>query len=202
MSLFPEFEVSPASPPSGLRYQPDFLTPLDEATLIAWIDSQPWETELSRRRQFYGGSYDSDTPETVPLPAPLDELAERLIADGLLRERPDRCLINEYLPGQGIAAHVDYHPRFGDEVTMISLLDEYPMRFAELGGPGEFDIWLARRSVCVITGPARYDWTHEIVKRLTDPIPGGGRRPRKRRVSITFRRSMASGDPNYTESQR
>ena len=101
---------------------------------------------------------------------------------------PDRCLINEYQPGQGISAHVDHHPRFGDEVVMISLLDEYPMRFAHPSGK-VFEKRLAPRSVCVITGPSRYEWTHEIAKRKSDPVPGGGKRLRKRRVSITYRKA-------------
>jgi alkylated DNA repair dioxygenase AlkB len=104
---------------------------------------------------------------------------------GLITELPDRILINEYFPGQGIAAHVDYHPRFGDEVAMVSLLDSYPMRFAR--GVDALDKWLERRSACVITGPSRYEWTHEIARRLSDPVPGG-RRMRGRRVSITFRK--------------
>ena len=190
MSLFSEFNA-PADPPPGLSYQPDFITAEEEQRLIAWIDAQPWETELSRRRQFYGGSYGTNSTEkTAPMPDLLAGLAQRLTHEGLVQVEPDRCLINEYLPGQGIAAHVDYHPQFGDEVTMISLLDDYPMRFAEVCGTREFEIWLARLSVCVFRGPARYDWTHEIARRMADPVPGGGRKKRARRVSITFRKAQ------------
>src|SRR5688500_18803298 len=101
---------------------------------------------------------------------------------------PDRVLINEYFPGQGIAAHVDYHPRFGDEVAMVSLLDSYPMRFAR--GEEVYEKWLERRSACVISGPSRYEWTHEIARRMSDPV-AGGRRMRGRRLSITFRKRVS-----------
>jgi alkylated DNA repair dioxygenase AlkB len=159
----------------------------EEAELTAWIDAQPWDEELSRRRQFYGGSYGADD-EFREVPAILHALAERLCDAGLLSEMPDRVLINEYFPGQGIAAHVDYHPRFGDEVAMVSLLDSYPMRFAR--GEEVYEKWLERRSACVISGPSRYEWTHEIARRLSDPV-AGGRRMRGRRVSITFRKRVS-----------
>ena len=122
------------------------------------------------------------------MPAILRALAERLCDAGLLSEMPDRVLINEYLPGQGIAAHVDYHPRFGDEVAMVSLLDSYPMRFAR--GDQVYEKWLERRSACVISGSSRYEWTHEIARRMSDPV-AGGRRMRGRRLSITFRKRVS-----------
>jgi len=126
------------------------------------------------------------------MPEILAALAERVFHEGWVEQPLDRCLINDYLPGQGIAAHVDYD-RFGDEVVMISLLDEYPMAFAEVDGEGRFEQWLARRSICVIKGPARHAWTHEIARRFSDPQPGGGRRQRRRRISITYRRSLENG---------
>jgi alkylated DNA repair dioxygenase AlkB len=41
-------------------------------------------------------------------------------------------------------------------------------------------------SLLVMSGAARYDWTHEIPARTSDVI-GGERRARGRRVSLTFR---------------
>lgn len=38
----------------------------------------------------------------------------------------------------------------------------------------------------ILSGPARYDWTHEIPARKSDVI-NGARQPRRRRVSLTFR---------------
>lgn len=183
--LFPEYEESVPAP-EGLRYSPDFLREAEELDLAAWIDAQPWDTGYSRRRQFYGKSYGPDDTHRET-PAILSELAQRLFEEGLVHQLPDQILINEYLPGQGIAAHVDYHPEFGDEVAMVSLLDPYPMRFAK--GNESFEVVLERRSACVISGPSRYEWTHEIARRLSDPS-GGGRRTRGRRLSVTFRKRL------------
>jgi alkylated DNA repair dioxygenase AlkB len=38
----------------------------------------------------------------------------------------------------------------------------------------------------ILSGEARYDWTHEIPARKSDVI-NGARQPRTRRVSLTFR---------------
>ena len=43
-------------PPEGLAYQSSFLSVVEEASLVAWIDSHEWNHEYSRRRQFYGRS--------------------------------------------------------------------------------------------------------------------------------------------------
>lgn len=184
--LFPELaEIAQA--PEGLAYVPNFLEEAEELALSEWIDTQSWDTAYSRRRQFYGESYEGDEfSREVPLT--LSSLGERIVQGGYLRELPDQVLINEYLPGQGIAAHVDYYPQFGDQVAMVSLLAAYPMRFAR--GREEFELWLERRSLSVISGSSRYEWTHEIARRMSDPIPGAGRRSRGRRISITFRKRM------------
>lgn len=69
-----------------------------------------------------------------------------------LRQVPDQVLINEYVPGQSIAANVDYHPQFGDEVAMVSLLNAYPMQFGR--NAEVYEQWLEGRSLCVISGLA------------------------------------------------
>jgi len=71
---------------------------------------------------------------------------------------------------------------------MVSLLSEYPMDFANPVTGESCSVWLAPRSAYVIEGPARWGWTHGIAKRSSDPIDGGSRRKRTRRVSITFRK--------------
>ncbi len=38
----------------GLRYIPNFISSAEAAELIEFIDKQTWNTEYSRRRQFYG----------------------------------------------------------------------------------------------------------------------------------------------------
>ena len=50
----------------------------------------------------------------------------------------------------------------------------------------KIEVLLEARSLAVMTGKSRSEWTHTIAKRKSDLI-GGLRRLRGRRVSLTFR---------------
>ncbi|KAI9467331.1 hypothetical protein BJY52DRAFT_1110967 [Lactarius psammicola] len=109
--------------------------------------------------------------------------------------RARQAIINLYRPGEGIAPHVDLLSRFGDGIVGVSLGGGVAMQFARVGGGGEYEVWLPPRSVIVLTGEARYGWTHGIPPRNRDKVEeeggdGGGRwqwHYREPRVSITFR---------------
>ncbi len=191
MTLFSFLDEDQVVSPEGLVYQADFLSEFEERELIAWIDSHPWNTEYSRRRQFYGRSYKDPLVETA-IPSLFQIIAKRLYDEGLVTSLPDHVLINDYQPGQGIAAHLDEMPHPDSQVVTISLLDTYPMEFARIGTDEKFEQWLARRSVAVMNGESRTLWTHEIVKRRADIVQGGGRRFRGRRVSVTYRTMLFS----------
>jgi alkylated DNA repair dioxygenase AlkB len=196
MALFTLFDEENAASPEGLAYRENFLTVDEELDLVDWIDSHAWNTEYSRRRQFYGRSYRNPSVESE-IPLYFAELALRLVEEGLVTCAPDHVLINEYRPGQGIAAHLDEMPRPDSQVVTISLLDSYPMEFARIGTDEKFEQWLARRSVAVMSGASRVDWTHEILKRKADIVQGGGRRMRGRRISVTYRTMLF--EPNSGE---
>jgi hypothetical protein len=61
------------------------------------------------------------------------------------------------------------------------------------GDGNECEVWLPPRSVLVLTGEARYAWTHGIAPRVRDrvedTVDGGGWQWQERgvRVSVTFR---------------
>lgn len=166
--------------------------------LLEKIDSNPWLSELSRKVQHYGWRYDyrarnlrSDS-FLGPLPEFLECLCQRIKQDHLMTLVPDQVIINEYLPGQGIARHVDCEPCFGPEIATISLGDEYPMYFRHTITNEAFEAFLPIGSICVMGGESRYLWTHEIAKRKTDVLPSGGRKARSRRVSVTCRSVIIS----------
>lgn len=187
------FDEDPQIP--GLILVENFLT--DPAQLLEAVDQLPWMDDLSRRVQHFGWRYDyrartvSPSAHLGPLPAFMEEVAQRLHREGLTQQVADQAIVNEYLPGQGIAAHIDCEPCFGPEIAMISLGDDYPMRFSHVSTAEVIDVWLPVGSACVISGPARYEWRHEIAKRKSDPF-GGTRKLRKRRVSATFRTVILS----------
>lgn len=176
----------------GLRFIPNFINAEEEQTLLEYIDAQPWNTSLSRRTQHYGYEYNYTDKEakkpTTPIPESFEYLMERLVERGVLTERPDQLIINEYKPGQGIAPHTDHVKYFADGIVSISLGAPVVMDFL-LSPSGGKQIKksgvLTRRSALLMRGPARYKWRHGIANRMSDPPPVG---KRERRVSLTFRK--------------
>ncbi|MGW2780020.1 alpha-ketoglutarate-dependent dioxygenase AlkB [Streptomyces populi] len=183
-------------PVPGLRYIDGWLGPDACREMLARIESEAWSTELRRRVQHYGHRYDygrrsvAAAPRTAaaapPLPSWALQQAVRLAREGIMDQRADQVIVNEYQPGQGISAHVDCVPCFGPVVVAISLGSGCVMDFTHPEEGRKVSVRLAPGSLCVMTGPARYDWRHGIAARKSDP-EGGGRVPRGRRVSVTFR---------------
>jgi alkylated DNA repair dioxygenase AlkB len=179
----------------GLRYLPDWLDGAAQRALLADVDAAAWSSELKRRVQHYGHRYDygrravaaADRREQAsPLPGWAVALAARLHQEGLMAKPADQVIVNEYLPGQGISAHVDCVPCFGPHVAAISLGSACTMDFTSPRGDTRVPVRLEPGSLCVMTGAARYEWRHAIAARKTDSTPAG-RIPRSRRVSVTFR---------------
>ena len=185
----------------GLHYFPDFLDRDAQARACAAIDAAPWRDDLTRRVQHYGWRYDYQARAITrdmrigPLPDWLHgmscHLAERT---GLFDAVPGQVIVNEYLPGQGIAMHVD-RECFGPAVATVSLADDWLMdlRPVDPSRGGAESLLLGRGSALVLTGEARQSWLHGIAKRKRDRI-GGIWRKRQRRVSLTFR-TVPDGAP-------
>ena len=142
--------------------------------------------------QHYGYRYDyrsrSIGPDAYlgPLPEWAAELAGRLAADTPVERAPDQVIVNEYLPGQGISAHLDCVPCFGDVVLSISLGSACVMAFAEPTTGTSVRVLVEPGALMVMSGDARYAWRHSIAARKSDLI-AGRRFQRGRRVSLTFR---------------
>jgi alkylated DNA repair dioxygenase AlkB len=184
-TLFPH-EVTPEDVPSigGLVYLPRFLDQSEEDRLIQAIEALPWDTTWQRRRQLYGGAYGKGDA-AADIPAWGHELAKRIFDAGLAREPFNHMLVNEYLPGQGIALHRDYQP-FGRTVASLSLVSAYVMDFHNPQENRKQSLLLEPRSLLVLSDEARYVWQHGIVPRKTD-VWHGVRFTRARRLSVTFR---------------
>ena len=114
----------------------------------------------------------------------IDAIARRIVEQKLFACMPVQALVNEYLPGQGISAHRDYEPF--DEVASLSLASGCLMEFGKLASTSRHELWLERRSLLVLVGEARYQWTHAIRPRLNDTLDGV-KLARQRRLSLTFR---------------
>ena len=133
-------------------------------------------------------------------PVTLDSLSAGLLPEwlsavagraGVRREfwtnLPDQVIANEYLPGQGISAHVDCVPCFDERIVSLSLLSQCEMVFQKKQSGEKLAVILEPRTALVMTGAARYQWTHEIPARKSDQVDGM-KVERARRISRTFRK--------------
>ena len=174
----------------GAVIVPDFVTPAEETRILLRIAGASWMTDIGRRVQHYGYRYSyrgSSRPvPAAPFPRWAGAMAERL-RPHFAGTLPVQCIVNEYVPGQGIGMHAD-HRDFGDVVASLSLGADWPMRFrpratrpyAPGALPGDELAVLPRRSVVVLTGPARHRWMHGIDRAMSA-------RETATRVSATFR---------------
>ncbi|MEM1217202.1 MAG: alpha-ketoglutarate-dependent dioxygenase AlkB, partial [Bacteroidota bacterium] len=194
-----EFEVAwygkpppPTKTIKGLHYAPDWLSFADQQVLLSAIDGAPWSNVLRRRVQHYGYRYDyrqrsiQADMQVGPLPAWTKIIQQRLVAAGWFTASPDQMIVNEYLPGQGIAPHVDCEPCFKDTIVSISLGAPACMDFSRINTAEKRTQLLLPGSLLVLQKDARYAWQHSIPARKSDTLHGL-RKPRQRRVSLTFR---------------
>jgi len=191
------FEIQKPQVPDikGLRYIPNFISENEHNALLSIIDANLWLDDLKRRVQHYGYKYDYKARNILPnsylgeLPEWLDSLRQRLRNEGIFEQKPDQAIINEYLPGQGISAHVDCVPCFNDVIASLSLGSDAIM---QLSNPKQkYDVFLEKCSLIVLSGEARYKWQHAIPARKSD-IVDGVKLERHRRVSVTFRKVILS----------
>jgi alkylated DNA repair dioxygenase AlkB len=173
---------------SGLTYAASVLSAAEQSATLHAIDQQPWLNDLKRRVQHYGYKYDYRSRRidpsmfVGPLPAFGLDVANKLLSLDLITRVPDQLIVNEYLPGQGITAHVDCEPCFADTIVTVSLGSVCEMDLIELESRIVRSALLDLGSALVLSGEARYGWQHRIMARKSDHGV-----PRNRRVSLTFR---------------
>jgi alkylated DNA repair dioxygenase AlkB len=188
----------------GLELRPHYLDFAGQRKILAVVDALPWRDDLRRRVQHYGYRYDYRARAVGrrdylgPLPGWAEELAGQLAADTPVDRLPDQLIVNEYLAGQGISAHVDCVPCFGDVVLSISLGSACVMRFAELTTDVSVQVLVEPGALMVMTGEARYAWRHSIAARRSDVVDGR-RIERDRRVSLTFRTVLGANSTRLTD---
>lgn len=122
-----------------------------------------------------------------------------------------QAILNLYAPGEGISSHVDLLRRFGDGIIGVSLCGGCVMRFERVRESDEdddresiYDVYLPPNSIIVLSGDARYKWTHGIERRTGDWVEPYGNSsvtkekaewiPRGMRLSITFRWLLPGAD--------
>lgn len=126
------------------------------------------------------------------LPAWAQPLAARLVAKGYMDSAPNKLIVNEYEPGQGIAPHVDCVPCFGPVVCSVTIGSQCVMELSAVDGDEAESLLLEPGSLLVLRGDSRYKWRHAIPGRKSDGVDGQTML-RGRRVSLTFRTVKLDG---------
>ncbi|XP_030836712.1 alkylated DNA repair protein alkB homolog 8 isoform X2 [Strongylocentrotus purpuratus] len=191
-------------PPPGLVIIPDFI---DECLEQKIIDSIEWASpseianqSLKHRKVKHHGyefnyssnNIDRDKPLPGGMPELYGQVINRIMETGHVQFKPDQLTINQYQPGQGIPPHVDTHSAFEDAIISLSLESQIVMEFTHPAGH-QVPVVLPRRSLLVMTGEARYKWTHGITPKKTDIVPDPTSpdnltlHQRGQRTSFTFR---------------
>jgi len=98
----------------------------------------------------------------------------------------NQCIVNNYIAGQGISAHIDL-TKFGEIIGCFTLGSGAIMKFKNNSNKDEtYDVYTTNCSLYIMSGDARYKWTHEMPFGKSD-IVNGIKIDRSRRVSVTFR---------------
>uniref|UniRef100_A0A1I8I4R1 LYR motif-containing protein 9 n=2 Tax=Macrostomum lignano TaxID=282301 RepID=A0A1I8I4R1_9PLAT len=177
---------SSASGLAGIRVFRDFINPDEEAVLAAEIDKRPWAPSQSgRRKQDYGPKVNFkrrrlNTASFKGLPPYWSALLPRLLAlPGLADFQPVELCNLDYQPelGAHIDPHIDDTWLWGDRLVTLNLCSDTSLTLSQSAGSTRISIPMPRRSVLVLSGPARYDWLHAV---LPDDVTG-------RRLAVTLR---------------
>lgn len=171
--------------PPGLQFAPEVFDAAAESRLLAECEAAGWDFSLRRGTRQYGRTYPFRGGPLAPAPPLPEWLGEAFLsARGAfpgLAMAADQCIVNRYLPGEGIAFHTDDRRLFGPDILVVSLGSDVAMTFRHPGGRVVV-VPVPRRSAYLMSGEARLRWQHEIPSRKSD----AGRR-RGTRVSLTFR---------------
>ena len=172
--------------PEGFRYEPGLIGPADEAALLASVRGLPFrDFEFhgytgKRRVVSFGWHYDfsarhlqraADIPDFL--------LALRAAAAAFAGVEPGQLqhvLVTEYGPGAGIGWHRD-KAVFGETVG-VSLLSPCVLRLRRKVSEKKWEranVTAEPRSAYLLSGPARAEWEHSILR--VDAL----------RYSVTFR---------------
>eukprot|EP01089_Gocevia_fonbrunei_P002554 TRINITY_DN12502_c1_g1_i1.p1 TRINITY_DN12502_c1_g1~~TRINITY_DN12502_c1_g1_i1.p1 ORF type:complete len:222 (-),score=35.48 TRINITY_DN12502_c1_g1_i1:656-1321(-) len=188
----------------GLKLVEYFITEKEQENLLKLIDEQEWEVDSDGRRvQVYGYNYlhpNGDHSKDKILPQWCVPFAEKIKNEGLSDRIFDQAIIQEYQPGQGIKPHID-RVLWGDSVAGLSLGSSCIMRFGSLADKKVCPVFLAPRSLYILTGDSRYNWTHGI-KYATQDEWKNTIINRGRRVSITFRYLNVPGGGGVVRPKR
>ena len=174
----------------GLSIVKNFISDDEEKELLNIMEEQEWNGTLLRKSQHYGYRYNYKTKDIGKedyigeLPEWLDKYIFRIFKAGYIYEFPNQVTINRYLPGEGIASHIDVPRIFDEKLYSISIGSGCSMVFEN---DDEFHMYyIPNKTFMLMEGNARYIYKHGIRRYKTD-IVDNREIDREIRYSITFR---------------
>lgn len=174
--------------PAGFTYTPEFITPVEEATLCDFISTLQFKSFLfhgyEAKRQVVNFGYDyhfnsRSITKGEPIPQQLQFLIERLAQHTALPASDfQKVLVTQYPPGSVINWHRDAPPF--ELIAGVSLASDCvfrlrPYRKEEQSRKTLLSFPVQQRSLYVMQGESREQWEHS-----TRPVE-------KLRFSITVR---------------
>lgn len=188
-----------ADVPPGLILLDEFISEEEELLLLSLNDFENFSEPMKFRKVKHFGyeflyginNVNKNNPLQESIPTECDFLWRRLSEKypEFKYFKPDQLTVNHYLPGQGIPSHVDTHSAFEDPIMSLSLGSDVVMEFDN--DDIHLSVLLPRRSLLIMSGESRYNYTHGITPRKLDVVPapnGLSVQNRGTRVSFTFRK--------------
>ena len=165
----------------GLYLIPDYLDKTECDKIEKFIvDNNKWKpvTNYKNSREViqYGYTYSYDrsgVTKTDDIPSQLLDPTKTINQKLGINVCFDQLIINKYEKGQGISPHIDHTKYFGDVIMCITLMNPVIAIFMRNGQEVEVD--LEPGSAYVMSGDARYKWTHQM------------RQTKGTRISLTYR---------------
>lgn len=173
-----------SSPPDGLLYVPDFLSPEEQAALLNELRPLSYEHDVFRGQRLkrgyaqFGYSYVSTGRKLDPaatMPDFLLAVIEKVLPYSPGEAEFNQCIVTHYPPNSGIGWHTDA-PRFGECVVGVSLGGPARFQFRPNGSEEySYEVKAVPGSMYVMKGPARWQFQHQVL-----PV-------KAERFSLTFR---------------
>lgn len=172
----------------GLVYQANVLDASVQKSLWNFLKGEKgWSTvtgrDAGRQVLQYGARFDyASKPYRLvdDVPALPTEFAPLLKTLPEVKQKWTQCIVNRYLPGEGISAHTDDPDLFGPVIACFSLGAPVTMEFSNVveDKPVQVSLLVEPGSMYTMSDDARYKWKHAMP---------GKRTQRSERVSITLR---------------
>lgn len=164
---------------NGLTLIENYINEEEEINLIDFINNE-----------HYGYNYNKYKSSKInyidELPNVYHKYISKILNDKYISEKPDKIIINRYLPGEGMSEHIDKPNIFKNKIYSLSLGSGCTMIFENKDNNEIKNIYIPPKTLLIMEDDSRYKYTHSI-KSIKYDIVNNNEIKRKTRYSITFR---------------